>query len=101
MSATFSITLDIRRVKQSGKFPVKLRVTFQRISEYYPMIFDITKNDWEKLPSPRINSELQSLKNKLKQIEKETSAFIENLEPFSFQEFEKQFIQFNSSFKIR
>ena len=28
--ATFSITLDIRRVKQSGKFPVKLRVTFQR-----------------------------------------------------------------------
>lgn len=101
MSATFSITLDMRRVKQSGKFPVKLRVTFQRISEYYVTVFDITKNDWEKLPSPRINSELQSLKNKLKQIEKETSAFIENLEPFSFQEFEKQFIQFNSSFKIR
>lgn len=101
MSATFSIILDTRRVKQSGKYPVKLRVTFQRAPEYYPTVFDVSKSDWEKLSAPRLSSELQTLKNKLKQIEKETSTFIENLEPFSFAEFENKFVRSNSYFKQR
>ncbi|HVX27970.1 MAG TPA: site-specific integrase [Parafilimonas sp.] len=101
MSATLSIILDTRRVKQSGKYPVKLRVIFQREPRSYQTIFDAAKNEWEKLSAPRLSSELKTLKSKLKQIEKEASAVIENLEPFSFEEFEKKFIHVNSFVKQR
>jgi integrase/recombinase XerD len=101
MSATFSIILDTRRVKQSGKYPIKLRVTFQRKPKPYQTVFDITESDWEKLSAPRISSELQTLKNRLKEIEKEASTVIENFQLFSFEEFEDKFIRVNSYFKQR
>lgn len=101
MSVTLSIILDTRRMKRSGKYPVKLRVTFQREPKSYQTIFDATKSDWAKLSAPRLSSELQTLKNKLKQIEKEACAVIENFEPFCFEEFEKKFIHVNSFFKKR
>ncbi len=50
--------------------------------EYYQTVFDVLESDWEKLSAPRLSSELQTLKNKLKQIGNETSTFIGNLEPF-------------------
>ena len=89
MSATFSIILDTRRIKQSGKYPVELQVIFQREPRPYQTIFDMAKGDWENLSAPRISSELQTLKNKFKEIEKEASTIIENLQPFSFEEFEE------------
>ena len=70
MSATISIILDTRRMKKSDKYPVKLRVTFQRVTEYYQTVFDLAKEDWEKLPASRISNELQPIRDKLKEIER-------------------------------
>ena len=101
MSATISIVLDTRRVKQSNKYPVKLRVTSQRVPEYYQTVFDLSKDEWEKLPASRITNELQIVRNKLKEIEKSALACIDNIEPFSFEEFEKSFIQIHPNFRQR
>jgi integrase/recombinase XerD len=101
MSATTSIILDTRRMKRSKKYPVKLRVTFQRVPEYYQTVFDLSKDEWEKLPASRISNELQTIRNKLKEIEKSASTCIGNIEPFSFEEFEKNFIQTHRHFRQR
>jgi arginine/lysine/ornithine decarboxylase len=69
MSITINIILDTRRIKKSEKYPIKLRVTHDRNSEYYQTIFDLTKNDYDKLSASRISNELQTIRDKLKFIE--------------------------------
>lgn len=101
MSATISIILDSRRLKTNNKYPLKLRVTFERISEYYQTIFDLTKDDYEKLTASRISNELQSIRDKLKEIESTAENTLSNLSPFSLTEFEKDFIQDNPLFRKR
>ncbi len=101
MSATIAIILDERRIKTNNKFPLKLRVTFERISEYYQTIFDLPKDDYEKLTASRIGNELQSIRDKLKEIERTAENTLSNLSPFSFTEFEKDFIQDNALFRKR
>jgi integrase/recombinase XerD len=93
MSATISIILDTRRMKQGNKYPVKLRITFQRTPEYYTTIFDLTKEDWEKLSATRVSNGLQPVKEKLKEVERTAYTAIKDLSPFSFEELEKNFIQ--------
>ena len=101
MSTTTSIILDTRRVKKTEKYPVKLRVTFQRATEYYQTVFDLSKDEWQKLPASRVSNELQQIRDKLKEIESKSKAVIENLEPFSFADFEKNFIQSHLNFRQR
>jgi integrase/recombinase XerD len=101
MSTTTSIILDTRRMKKSDKYPVKLRVIFNRVTEYYQTIFDLSKEEWDKLPASRISNELQTVRDKLKEIQRESEAVIKDLEPFSFSEFEKIFIQSHQHFRQR
>lgn len=100
MNATISIILDTRRIKQKNfKYPVKLRVTFERTSRYYPTIHDLTKEDHEKLSATRIAAELQNIRGKLKELQRTAEDTAKELEPFTFEEFEKCFISNNSQFK--
>jgi integrase/recombinase XerD len=101
MTATISTILDTRRIKKTSKYPVKLRVTFERATEYYQTIFDLHKDDWDKLAASRISNELQSVRDKLKEIERTAENAIEKLDPFTFSEFDKDFIQNNNLFRKR
>jgi integrase len=93
MSATASIILDTRRMKiKTKKFPIKLQVSFDRVTLHYQTIFDLSKDDYGKLSSPRIGSELQSIRQKLKYIQRESEEFIRDMDGFSFYEFERDFI---------
>ena len=101
MSATISILLDTRRIKKSSKYPVKLRVTFERVTEYYPTIFDLSKEEYDKLSASRVSAELQNIRDKLKTIETTAETSAKQLEPFRFPKFEKEFIQNNYLFQHR
>ena len=101
MSTTLCILLDTRRIKKSKKYPVKLRVTFERLTEYYQSIFDLSKEEFDKLTASRISSELQSIRDKLKEIERTSENAVNELEHFSFADFEKDFIQKNNLFRQR
>lgn len=101
MQATISIILDTRRMKKTEKYPVKLRITFQRVTEYYQTVFDLSKEEWEKLPASRISNELQSIRDKLKEIKRKAEVAIKELELFAFPDFEKKFIHSHPYFRQR
>ena len=99
--STISIILDTRRIKKTNKYPVKLRVTFERVTEYYQTIFDLSKDDYDKLTASRISSELQTVRDKLKAIERSSEQAMMELYPFSFSDFEKNFILNNKHFRMK
>ncbi len=99
--ATISIILDTRRIKKSDKYPLKLRVTFERSTEYYQTFFDLSKEDYDKLTASRIGNELQSIRDNLKDIERTAENAVKDLSCFSFEEFERDFIYDNKLFRQR
>ncbi|MBD0283919.1 MAG: site-specific integrase [Flavisolibacter sp.] len=101
MSVATAIILDTRRIKENNKYPVKLRVNHQRVTNYYPTVFDLSEEDYQKLSATRVSQELQSVRDKLKQIERTATNALEKLRPFSFQSFEKIFVLGNPLFKQR
>jgi hypothetical protein len=79
--------------KKTEKYPVKLRVTFQRVPEYYQTIFDLSKEEGEKLSASRISNELQQIREKLRELEWLADSAVKEFIPLSFPEFEKTFIK--------
>jgi len=59
MSASLSIILDKRRMKQKiKKYPVKLRVTYQRKSKLYCTVYDLSEEEFGKLNAPNVGAGL-------------------------------------------
>jgi integrase/recombinase XerD len=99
---TIKLILDERRMKiKSGKFPVKLRVTFKRVTRDYQTIYDLSSEDFKKLTAPRISHELHLIRDRLKEIHRTAENSIEEFQNFDFNKFEVQFILNNSLFKER
>jgi integrase len=101
MSVSIAIILDTRRAKDNNTYPLKLRINCQRVTNYYPTIFDLTKEAYEKLSAPRISADLQEIRAKLRQIEREATDAVKELAPFSFQEFEQRYVRFHPLFRQR
>lgn len=102
MPASVSIILDTRRVKQkTGKYPVKLLVTFERIPQRYQTIYDLSQEEFDKLSASRISGQLQEIRSKLKEIEFNADKAAKALDPFTFEDFEKDYILNNPSFHQR
>ncbi len=102
MSTTVKIILDTRRMKaKAKKYPVKLQVTYQRKTRHYQTIFDLSKEEYEKLNSPRINSDLQFTRDKLKLIRQTCENYVYDMTAFVFAEFERGFVAHNKLFKQR
>ncbi|WP_163318682.1 Arm DNA-binding domain-containing protein [Dysgonomonas sp. 520] len=40
---TVSVMLDTRKVNAQGKYPVKIRVNYKRVREYFPTGKDLSK----------------------------------------------------------
>jgi len=100
MSILVRIILDTRRIKKkTNKYPVKLRVTCQRISRDYTTIHELSDRDFDKLTAPRISTELQYVRDSLKCIERTSENVIKDLDPFTFCEFEKAYIYKNPLFR--
>ena len=93
------MTLDTRRKKADGKYPVKLRITFQRKRKYYGVGQEATANEWEILNSAGAKGSLRKKKQALIKIEEEAQAYCEKVHPFSFKSFEKVFFNDQMAFK--
>jgi len=99
MLVTCSIFLDTRRIKKKAKaYPIKLRVYHELETEYYQTVIDLSKEDYDKLSSPRVNEGLQAIREQLKSLIRNAEAAIEELHPFSFSEFERRFVQHEKLF---
>lgn len=90
---TTEIYLDTRRAKKDGTFPVKLRVTFERKTRYFPLNFNFTESEFETVwTSPKPRGEAKDLRNQLYNEEEKAMNIIEDMSVFSFQAFEKKFL---------
>jgi hypothetical protein len=101
MSVSIALILDTRRKKENNKFPVKLRVNSKRVTNYYPTVFNLTQQEYDKLGAPRITAELQTIKTDLKKIEREAEEILSQIDEFSFYDFENRFIVGNPLFTQR
>ncbi len=102
MSVTLSITLDKRRVKgKTNLYPVKLLVVHDSNPKRYQTIYDLSEKDFKNLAAARVTDRLHQIRLKLQEIERTGTDLALKLEPFQWQDFEKEFILENSEFKQR
>ena len=98
-SHNISIVLDIRRIKENGKFPVKLRVYSKSVrkAKQYNTDIDLTKIEFENI---WINGNSNNLRGKNREIRSSLQSFearandeAEKLILFSFENFERKFFR--------
>lgn len=73
---TVAAYLDVRGVKRSGKYPVKIRVTFftagKWVQKYYPTGVDLSKPEWGQVLKGSVRGELRKARTRI--LEKEAEA---------------------------
>ena len=89
MSVNISIVLETRSKTKDKLFPVKLRLTFERDQRYYAAVVNnkrlyMSQRQFNNLMS---SSKRSSTRKGLDAILDKADSIIENLEPFSFQDF--------------
>jgi integrase len=93
MQYQISITLDKRRTKANGKYPVRLRIftSTPRKQKLYPTEFDMTPDEfnstWETI-KPR--TQFKAIRLKLRAIEQKAHDVCKELNTFTFDAFEKK-----------
>lgn len=97
---TAKLVHDVRREKKSGKYPVKVRVTYERRSKYFETGISLSKEEYEKLSTKRISAELNKIKIDLDEAENKANQLVKEVKPFNFPVFEQRFKQktYDSSF---
>lgn len=93
LGVTTSIIHDKRIQKKDGTFAVKLRLTFNREQKYYPLNVSLTPEDWEKTQAPKPRGEYKDHQTFFNKVEQKALEIIREIDPFSFQIFEKKFNQ--------
>lgn len=96
--AFISIYLDTRRAKANGKFPVKLRVftSNPRIQKLYATPYEYSESEFESIwrtSKPRIEN--KDKRKQLQKIEDHAEDILKELDPFTFEQFEKKLLRNN------
>ncbi len=86
-----AIILDKRKATKEGKFPVKLRVTYNRVPHYYGTNCILSEKEFEKVNSKNPRGEYKEVKLKLSYIEDKALDVINGLPEFSFDKFKANF----------
>jgi integrase/recombinase XerD len=89
-----AIIQDTRREKKDNKYPVKLRVTYNREAKYYPTNIDLTKDEFKNVGDKKTIDALLEVKADINEMGTNANAIIKTLRPFSFAGFEKKFTDF-------
>lgn len=98
MATTTSIILDTRRMKRNGKFPLKLRVTNQRITRDYLTVFELSESDYKRLSGHKVSAGLQKVRQTINEIVFGANSLINELEFFDFLKFKQEYIDTNTRF---
>jgi integrase/recombinase XerD len=86
--------LDTRRKKETTLYPVKLRVTFERIQRYYPLpsTFDLKKEEFEKVMfGKRLTENEKNLKKNITAFENKAIEIVKALPEFTWLKFKKYY----------
>jgi integrase/recombinase XerD len=90
---TVNLFHDSRRKKNSGFYPVKIRITYDRRSKYYETGVDLTVVDFKRINDNRLPSTLVEKKQILTEAEAKAHHLLKEIKPFNFPVFERRFLQ--------
>lgn len=88
MKAKTAIILDKRRALSNGKYPVKLRITFNRKQRYYPCDVSLSVEEYDKVVSKMPKGMYKELNMKFNALEQKALAIITGMVVFDFEMFE-------------
>ncbi|WP_187261832.1 phage integrase SAM-like domain-containing protein [Pontibacter beigongshangensis] len=91
-----SIMLDTRRALKDGSYPVKLRITYERQRKYYPTPYSLTEEDFAKVCSEKPKAKYKELQISFQAIEQKAVTIIGKLDVFTFESFEKKYLNASS-----
>ncbi len=90
-TAYAKMILDTRYKKQNAAtYPVRLRITFERKTKYYPTKFSLTENEWKKMQNKRA-AFMEKEKTEIENIETRAKEIIKKIPAFSFELFDKRY----------
>src|SRR6187402_2995677 len=102
MPVTTKIYFDTRNEirKKTNDYPYKLQVYCPdpKGTKFYQTIYGATVEEDQKLSASRLSEKLQLLKTTLQDIEDKAAEAARKLNPFSFDDFVRDFIKDNSHF---
>ena len=89
---TANIILDTRRAKKDSTYPAKLRVIYERKYKDYAIGLSLTESDFAKVISTKPRGDYKEQKLFFNAIEERASTIIKDLPEFSFDAFEKNYL---------
>ncbi|WP_229312371.1 site-specific integrase [Larkinella punicea] len=93
-TATAAIVLDTRRKKTDDTYPLKLRITYQRVRKYYRIGIDLTEPIWlEVEDKSKTRRELREIRERLSAFQSRAEQTIKGIENFDFDSFEASYFQ--------
>lgn len=92
-NAMTEIYLETRSKKDEDKFPVKLRIYYNRKYRYYATGVDLTEKDFDQIMhGQRKTKEQRAIETKLSVFKSKADDIIDNLPLFTFDAFEKAYL---------
>jgi hypothetical protein len=87
MYPKYKVVPVLRKAKKSGLFPVKVRVTLNRVQKYYSIGIDLSVANFERVQNSSVRKNLKVFKEKIVHWENKAKTTIHQLDPFFFNEF--------------
>ncbi len=87
-----SIILDLRRPLKDGTFPVRLRVTHKRVQKYFLTDYAFSEIEFTKTLNDKARGKSKELQLSFQAIEQRAIAIIDKLPEFTFEAFEKNYL---------
>jgi integrase/recombinase XerD len=83
---------DKRRSRKKGNFPLKLRLTYDRKTNFIPLSIYLQEEEYEKLMSgKRLSEELYAIKQKIDGHKERANSIMKNIHDFNFDRFKIEF----------
>jgi integrase len=87
-----SLFHDTRRAKKNGKYPVKIRLTYNRKQKYYPTNYDLTKTEFTKLYAKRVHQDFRETYDNIHDMVSKANDIVKDMAQFNWHKFETKFI---------
>jgi integrase/recombinase XerD len=91
MKASSFITLLTARKKRNGKYPVKIRIIYQRMYHDYKTGIDMTEEEFSQANSPKPKKDFREAATQLNSLKEKMNQVLSSLKIFTFQKFEEAF----------
>lgn len=84
--------LDKRRAKKSGLYPVKIEVIYKRVQKYYPILVDMSEEEWQSVAAnwQNLTSETSEVRRKFANACREVNYILDRGE-FTFEELDRRY----------